>query len=395
MASVWRWAKDKAREASYFVSGKTEVQKMVLEATNSDPWGPANSVMGEIARHSMNYSECEEIKECLWERMSDPSEIRHVQKSLLLLEFLLRNGHESFRSDARCMMGHLQSFTHLQRYETGEEAALEAVIRKKAKDLINLLNDNELYQAEREKAKKLKSSLVSVSNSGGSSGYGYSYGNSYQDDFTMPSSKPAPPPVEESESYEEEELDFDPRNPSGKPQSQQTQQFQQPQQDPFGFNTQGQAQQQQQTFDPFGGQQAQTFDPFGSQKPQNQTFDPFGGSGIAPPPGRQQQPQGGILDLNFSAPQPKTPQQPAPAFDDLLSFTPTQQPATQPVKQQDNLIGFGADAQSKPKAPPKKSQMFSEFGDLVDLDLKGGQQQASHGKAKNQVLGNGPAVGTI
>jgi hypothetical protein len=42
------------------------------------------------------------------------------------------------------------------------KAALEAVIRKKAQDVITLLSGNDAFQMEREKARKLKANLTSV-----------------------------------------------------------------------------------------------------------------------------------------------------------------------------------------------------------------------------------------
>ena len=262
--NVWRQAKEKARQASYFFTGKSETEKLVYEATNDDPWGPANTQMQEIARISNNWSELENIKKALWDRLGDTDEVRHVQKALLLLEYLLRNGNENIRNDSRMMLGQLQGLTTLQQYSTGENAALEAVIRKKAADIIQIINDNDLYQMEREKARKVNSALSSVSGGGGGfyNGYdNYSYDTSnafdgYDDD--LPSRKQQ---KQKSES-EDEEMDFDPRTQS---QIEPTPQTRQP-------------------FDPFENQQSMTqtqlnesYNPFGQKTQQlNESYNPLG-----------------------------------------------------------------------------------------------------------------------
>ena len=172
--------KENSSKAKYTVTNKTDAEKTALEATNDDKWGPANTQMQEICRMCNNYKDCEDIKRIIWERLGDIENVRHVQKSLLLLEYLIRNGPESFRSDTRAMSGQLQSLTYLRNNDVGEAAALEAVIRKKSEDILNLVNDNDLYRMEREKAQKLKSSLTSVTNDGFGSSYASStYSNDY------------------------------------------------------------------------------------------------------------------------------------------------------------------------------------------------------------------------
>ncbi|KAI5532165.1 clathrin binding, partial [Trichomonas vaginalis G3] len=366
---VWRFAKEKTRQAGYFFTGKSEAEKLVYEATNDDPWGPANTQMQEIARISYNYNECENVKKALWDQMGDIKEIRHVQKSLLLLEYLLRNGPEAFRSDTRTMLGQLQQLTTLHMYEVGEEAALEAVVRKKAQDIINLVNDSDLYQMEREKAKKLAGATGAVSGNTGfgfgggyqdsysmNSNYNDSYSNTrnYDDDYTTPSAKSKPPP---SDSEDEDDLDFDPRAGAAPAPTAPAQQntF-----DPFG----GAQQRQQNTFDPFGNSQPQPqqnqfnafgapapaqnqnqFNAFGSPAPQQNQFNAFG----SPAPQQNQ--------FNaFGSPAP-APKQQAPM--DLLDFSnppPASKPAggfAQPMAQQ----------QPKPqqKAPAKP---INDFGGL-------------------------------
>jgi hypothetical protein len=113
------------------------------------------------------------------------------------------------RNDCRGFLGTLQALTYLQTAEVGEKAALEAVIRKKAQDVITLLNDNDVYQMEREKARKLKANLTSVTNDGfrgqfTSQTYGSGGGGGWgtqQDNCGHPpqESQAAPPPKRPTE----------------------------------------------------------------------------------------------------------------------------------------------------------------------------------------------------
>lgn len=156
--------KENSRKAKYAVTNKTDAEKAALEATNDDKWGPANTQMQEICRMCNNYKDCEDIKRIIWERLGDIENVRHVQKSLFLLEYLISNDPESFRSDTRAMSGQLQSLTNLRNNDVGEKAALETVIRKKSEDILNLVNDNNLYRMRREKAQKLKSFMQECTN---------------------------------------------------------------------------------------------------------------------------------------------------------------------------------------------------------------------------------------
>jgi len=439
MTGLWRWTKEKTRAAGYFISGKSDTEKLVYEATNDDPWGPANSQMQEIARKTYDYNEYDNVKKAMWEQLGDVDEIRHVQKSLLLLEYLLRNGAESLRGDTRMMLGQIQSLTSLQRYETGEEAALEAVIRKKAADIIQMVNDNEIYQMEREKAKKLTGAVTAVS---GNTNDGFSTGMDNFDKYEMPSTKTNNNSrfTKEPSEEEDEELNFNPRanvksapKPAPAPVKENTfDPFGQPPAKPTacgGFDPFAQTPAPTKPtsgggFDPFGAPKPAKpttgggFDPFGAPKPAKPTtgggFDPFApapapakpttGGGFdpfAPAPAPAKPTSGGGFDP-FGAPKPAKPttgggfdpfapsNPPAPKHqtnpDDFLDFTSSPKPA--PVTPQ-NINPQPIRGQPMKSQPPKSG--MSGFDDLVDLDLKGGPK--GYGKAQ-QPRGSGPTLGS-
>ncbi|KAH0785859.1 ENTH domain containing protein [Histomonas meleagridis] len=419
MSDMWRWAKEKMRSTQYILSGRTDNEKLVLEATNDEKWGPSNSQMQEIARLTFNYSACDEVKKVIWERLSDP-EIRHVQKTLILLEYLLRNGHTSFRSEAKSMSGILQSLSYSQKYSVGEEAQLEAVVRKKSKDILTMANDNEIYEAERAKASKLKSKVTSFGNDGGygyggyNSGYSSSnYGSSnYSSSHgNYESNTRSAPKAQNTKNDDEYEYEYDDEPPA------QNQKQSTPSQPVNNSSTQSRPNNssllppppgkpmnhakapmvQQQPFDPFGNSN-QSFDPFSemsssnNKPPQNQPnndplLDIFGPSTPAPTPNNQS-------NTNNSNNQ----------FDDLLNLTSPQPQTQQPPQQQqvnllDDFLGPTTSAsnnvqsQSQPQPQPqtKKSNMLSEFSDVIDFDNLVGNQK-NYGKAQT-TRGSGTALG--
>ena len=398
-ADLWRWAKEKTRNATYVISGRTETEKLVLEATNEEKWGPTNTQMQEISRLTYSFQDCASIRKVISERLSQTDEVRYVQKTLILLEYILRTGHESFRSEARSIMRTLQMLTSLHRYDVGEQAALESVIRKKAQDIITLVTDNDVYQQEREKANKLKSKVTSVGNAGGyGGGYGGRYGGysggGYDDSYDMPSSskrksEKKPAPKQESSSEYEYEDEVVPQKPA-----------QQQQQQPFDPFAPVQQQQQQQPFDPFAGMQQQ-------QQPAGGLLPP---PGMAPRPAQPQpvqQPAGGIDLLLMDAPSKPAP---APQPEELLDLgigAPAAPQPIQPLQTQpaaapsadllDDLMGFGsAPAQPAPAAQPAKPKggMLDGFGDLVDLNNVTGNQRA-YGSVAQVQRGSGSTLANM
>ena len=277
-----QWAKEKTRETMYAISGRSDTEKLVLEATNDDKWGPTNSQMEEISRLTFNYSDCESIKKVIWERLEQTDEIRYIQKTLILLEYLLRNGHESFRSEVHSMLRLLQSLSSMHRYQVGENAALEAVVRKKAADIIELASDNDVYRAEREKASNIKKKVSSYSNSGGGyyndfGGYGsnrYGSMSSNYQSYELPSKR-------------RNDFDsFDTNNNNSYGQNQRSQQPKPQNDDEYEYEYEddgppmrNQQQQNSQGFNPYpnnNNQQNQGFNPYpNNNNQQNQGFNPY------------------------------------------------------------------------------------------------------------------------
>lgn len=439
MTDLLRWAKEKYRQTTYTISGRTETEKLVFEATNDDKWGPANSQMQEIARLTYNYHDCELIKKALWERLEQIEEVRYVQKGLLLLEYLLRNGHESIRQDGRQMMSLFRSLTSLNRYQVGEPAALEQVIRKKAQDVITMITDDETYQMERQKAQKLKSNIAAVTNDGygtyntyNNSGndFGNNYGGGYgsSSPYDLPSRSSTKPKKSHQKQQQfkpqnnddEYEYEYSDDVPAKKPAQQQPTQFQQVQQPNTQPNPSGNRLAPPPGFKPTNKPlvvQQGNFDPFGNTSPAPQPAAPaapvddllfgFGTPSPAPaqqppiqqyqqppmqqqfvqqPPMQQQLVQQPPMQQQFV--QQPLMQQQAPSLDDLLDFTPKPAAAPAPAPMQQQYT-----QQYQQQAPHVQQKptggMLAEFGDIIDFNNISGKNVKTYGKAEAQMRGPG------
>uniref|UniRef100_A0A914E6P9 ENTH domain-containing protein n=1 Tax=Acrobeloides nanus TaxID=290746 RepID=A0A914E6P9_9BILA len=113
-----------------YVMNFTEAETKVREATNEDPWGPTGPQMQEIAHMTFQYDAFPEIMGMLWKRMLQENKAawRRVYKSLILLNYLLKNGNEK-----------------------GKDQGVN--VRHRAKLVSELIQDEELLRTERRKVK--------------------------------------------------------------------------------------------------------------------------------------------------------------------------------------------------------------------------------------------------
>ena len=75
------------------VKNYSTAEVKVREATSNDTWGPSSTLMSEIADLSYASKEFAQVMGMLWKRLNDSGRNwRHVYKSLVLLEYLLKNG---------------------------------------------------------------------------------------------------------------------------------------------------------------------------------------------------------------------------------------------------------------------------------------------------------------
>jgi epsin len=80
-----------ATELKDKVGTRTEVQKILNEATNSDNWNIANSKLQVLADHSYDWNDYNIIMKHLWGKLSlKPKAWRNIFKALTAMDFLLK-----------------------------------------------------------------------------------------------------------------------------------------------------------------------------------------------------------------------------------------------------------------------------------------------------------------
>ncbi|EPB89724.1 hypothetical protein HMPREF1544_03387 [Mucor circinelloides 1006PhL] len=156
------------------------MEAKVHDATNNEAWGASSTVMQEIAQATFNYQYFNEIMPTIYKRFTEKEakQWRQIYKSLVLLEYLVKNGSERVVDDARShvsMIKMMKNFHYVD--EKGKDQGMN--VRNRAKELAELLGDVDLIKAERKKAKKNRNKYTGVGSEGGmmfSSGGGYSNG---------------------------------------------------------------------------------------------------------------------------------------------------------------------------------------------------------------------------
>jgi len=173
MLGLWK-VREIADKVTNVVMNYTEIEAKVREATNDEAWGPTGYLMQEIAHATFTYEQFPEVMGMLWKRMlGERKNWRRTYKSLLLLNYLIKNGSERVVTSSR---EHLYDLRGLENYtfvdEQGKDQGIN--IRHKVKEMIDFIQDDDKLREERKKAKKNKDKYVGMSND--SLGMGYRVG---------------------------------------------------------------------------------------------------------------------------------------------------------------------------------------------------------------------------
>uniref|UniRef100_A0A8C6RGX9 ENTH domain containing 1 n=1 Tax=Nannospalax galili TaxID=1026970 RepID=A0A8C6RGX9_NANGA len=133
------------RQVKNFVKNYSDAEIKVREATSNDPWGPSSSLMLAIRSLSQRFMHM------LWQRLSDHGRNwRHMYKSLILMDYLIKNGSKKVIQCCRegfCNLRMLKDFQHID--EAGKDQ--DRYIRGKSKQVITLMYEQMPYR-EREVA---------------------------------------------------------------------------------------------------------------------------------------------------------------------------------------------------------------------------------------------------
>lgn len=115
---------------------------------SNDPWGPTTALMSEIADMTHNPISFTEIMSMLWKRLNDHGKNwRHVYKSLVLLDYLIKCGSEKVAQQCRENIYSIETLKDFQHIEDNRDQGLN--VREKAKQMVALLYDEERLKNER------------------------------------------------------------------------------------------------------------------------------------------------------------------------------------------------------------------------------------------------------
>jgi len=163
-------------QAQDFIDRTTPFEKLLREATANTNWGCSTTILAEIAQASFDYNDYYVIMRTIWDCLADkPSKWKRIFKTLTLLDYLCRNGSERVVEEARenRSLSRLRSLTDFHFAE--QSADRGDGIRKKAKEILEMLNNKTLLAEERDKAKRNRGKFVGISATGERSGPGYTY----------------------------------------------------------------------------------------------------------------------------------------------------------------------------------------------------------------------------
>ncbi|XP_043721337.1 clathrin interactor EPSIN 1-like isoform X2 [Telopea speciosissima] len=170
------------REVNIKVLKVPEMEQKVLDATDSEPWGPHGTALAEIAQATKKFTECQMIMNVLWTRLTETGRNwRHVYKALTVIEYLVAHGSERVLDDITEHTFQISSLSGFEYVEpNGKDMGIN--VRKKVENMLALLNNKDKIQEVREKAAANRDKYVGLSSSGvtyksGSASYG-SYGSS-------------------------------------------------------------------------------------------------------------------------------------------------------------------------------------------------------------------------
>jgi epsin len=158
------------RQVKQVALDMTDLEVVVEEATNGEPWGPHGKLLARIAKESaVSEENFRQVMGVLIDRIQGawkkPKQWRQAYKSLLVLDYIIKNGPEAVVGE----LSHDESmdlFSDLEKFKYVDPETLRdhgVNVRKRATDIAALLMDPERLQEEREIAAKSKSKLVGYS----------------------------------------------------------------------------------------------------------------------------------------------------------------------------------------------------------------------------------------
>eukprot|EP00051_Salpingoeca_urceolata_P001365 m.40394 g.40394 ORF g.40394 m.40394 type:complete len:338 (+) comp11361_c0_seq2:133-1146(+) len=143
------------RSLKNLVHSYTASERAVREATSNDTWGASSTLMAKIAVYTQDLHECPVVMAMIWRRMDDhiPKNWRHVYKSLVLVDYLVKNGSDQA---VHLIKENLFAFQTLRDFQfmdsNGKDQGVN--VRERARSLLALLANERTLQEERARAQQ-------------------------------------------------------------------------------------------------------------------------------------------------------------------------------------------------------------------------------------------------
>eukprot|EP00930_Biecheleria_cincta_P082834 TRINITY_DN72485_c0_g1_i1.p1 TRINITY_DN72485_c0_g1~~TRINITY_DN72485_c0_g1_i1.p1 ORF type:complete len:506 (-),score=107.07 TRINITY_DN72485_c0_g1_i1:50-1567(-) len=154
------------RQAKAVAELETPFEKNLREATSNRKWGCSNSVLHELALDAQSYKYRQKIMARAWENLKGNQEKwRRILKTLIMLEYLLKNGSDTILAELRTEQLSIRRLTSYQCREEGVDRG--SGVREKAEKIFKLLEDKELLKEEREQARLHHAKLSGSGTAGG------------------------------------------------------------------------------------------------------------------------------------------------------------------------------------------------------------------------------------
>lgn len=123
-----------ATELKEKVATKSEVVKILNEATNNDNWNISNSKLQVLADHTYDWNDYNVIMKHLWSKLTlKQKEWRKIFKALHALDYLLKNGAPRIVQEIRDDLYKIRSLQDMEYLVLGKDKCTG--IREKAKQI--------------------------------------------------------------------------------------------------------------------------------------------------------------------------------------------------------------------------------------------------------------------
>ena len=143
---------DKVTDAIKDILGKTPLEEDLDNAINNEEWLAPNTLLRSLAEKTHHDEDSSRILKAIWENLrSAPRNWRKIQKTLLLVDMVIRTGSQRALAEIRNESFKIRILTDFSYEDSG--MGYGNGVRETATEIVRILGDIRLLEAEREKAR--------------------------------------------------------------------------------------------------------------------------------------------------------------------------------------------------------------------------------------------------